>query len=83
MTKSESQGWHPGGRVQRRPRSGSHWLTLGVRRTGELVFARRRTTTSRFYSWLRGRSDIFRATIGTVRFRDFPPTGRNEEDERR
>lgn len=54
----------------------SHWLIVGVRRTEELVFARRRTTTSRFYSWQRGRSDIFRATISTVRFRAFLPTGR-------
>lgn len=35
----------------------------------------RRTTTSRFYSWPCGRSDIFRATISTVRFRAFLPTG--------
>lgn len=54
----------------------SHWLIVGVRRTEELVFARRRTTTSHFYSWQRGRSDIFRATISTVRFRAFLPTGR-------
>lgn len=53
----------------------SHWRIVGVRRTEELVFARRRTTTSRFYSWQRGRSDIFRATISTVRFRAFLLTG--------
>lgn len=61
----------------------SHWLIVGVRRTEELAFAGRRTTTSRFYSWRCGRSDIFRATISTVRFRAFLPTGRGLRPGRR